>query len=391
MGHGESDLAVEALIDDQHPIKKEAAAWAREHLCDQRLFERDRQSEFWADGHQRIAEQGIFALNAPTEFGGQGASITTALLTLEGVGLGCEDNGLVFAAGSQIWSTQNALQRYGSPAQKERYLAGLLRGERHAAFCMSEPDAGSDAFSLTTRAVPSDVGYVLTGKKCWSTFAPIADFFLVFASTDPDVGQWGISAFLVDADTPGVSASANQEKMGYRTVPFGDVILDECEIPAENLLGSIGAGAAMFSAVLNDERAFLFASELGAMERTIDTTVAFAREREQFGRSIGSFQAVSHRIAEMKLRHETARLLMYKAAMLAERKQSVALASALAKMHTTEGAVTGALDAMRVHGARGYVTEHGVERQLRDALGSLFTSGTSDVQRNIVATLMGVG
>lgn len=390
MNLGTVELTVQALLDADHPIKTAAAAWAASNLADPTFARRERDCEFWPEGLRRIAEFGTLAIMAPPEHGGRGGSLTELLLTLEGLGYGCEDYGLIFAAGAQVLSTQNALQRFGTPQQCERYLAPLVRGERRGAFCMSEPESGSDAFALTTTAQRSGDGYVLHGHKCWITFAPVADFFVVFAKTNPDAGQWGVSAFLVDAATPGVSVGANREKMGLRTTPFGDVLFDGCTVPAENLLGPPGAGASMFSAVLEDERAFLFAAELGAMERLLDTTVAYARERRQFGQRIGEFQAVSHRVADMKLRHETARTLLYKTALLAGSGRSITMASALTKMHATESALTTAVDAVRVHGAKGYVSEYGVERQVREALGGLFTSGTSDVQRNIVARLLGL-
>lgn len=387
---GQSTLALDALLDPQHAIKASASAWARQALADDDVAGRDLRCEFWAEGFGRIAERGVLGLNVPTRYGGAGAPLAELLLTLEGLGHGCADNGLTFAVGAQIFSTQNALVRFGDDAQRERYLTPLLRGARKGAFCMSEPDSGSDAFALGTTAQAEGDHYVLDGHKSWVTFAPVADFFVVFASTRPEAGQWGISAFLVDAGQPGVSVGANRPKMGFRTTPFGDVVFERCVVPAANRLGPAGAGASMFSAVLDDERAFLFAAELGAMERGIDEAVAYARQRRQFGRAIGEFQAVSHRIAEMALRWETARALLYKTALLAEAHRPITKLAALTKLHATQSAVSNAFDAMQVHGARGFVTEFEVERPMRDALGGLLTSGTSDIQKNIVARLLGL-
>jgi alkylation response protein AidB-like acyl-CoA dehydrogenase len=390
MAGGTGDVAVEALLDGDHPVKRAASDWATEHLLDVRFEERERSCEFWAEGLRRIAASGALGILAPPSVGGRGAPMAEFLLTLEGLGHGCEDYGLVFAAGAQVLSTQNALQRFGTDEQKQQYLAPLVTGLRRAAFCMSEPESGSDAFALSTTATRSGDGWVLDGHKCWITFAPVADFFMVFARTNPAAGQWGLSAFVVHADDPGISVGENREKMGLRTVPFGDVVLEGCRVGPERLLGREGAGAAMFSAVLEDERAFLFAGELGAMERSLERAIAHARSRRQFGRPIASFQAVSHRLADMKLRHETARALLYKTALLHERGRSITLASALTKIVATEHALDAAIDALRVHGARGYVSEFGVERQVREALGGLFTSGTSDVQRTIVARMLGL-
>jgi alkylation response protein AidB-like acyl-CoA dehydrogenase len=383
-------LSVEALVNPEHPLKLAVAEWARRHLDDPELTRRDRDGEFWADGFRRIAQRGILAVTAPERFGGRDRPLVEALLELEGLGLGCADNGLSFAAGAQLWSTQNAIQRFGTDEQKERYLAGLVAGRLRGAFCMSEPESGSDAFALRTTAEECADGYRLTGHKSWATLAPVADVFVVFASTRPSAGQWGITAFLVDAGTPGLVATPNREKMGWRTTPFGDVVLDDCLVPAANRLGPVGAGASIFSTVLDDERAFLFASELGAMERVITEGVRFARERQQFGRPVGDFQAVAHRLADMKLRHETARSLLYRTALAASQGRPITMLSALTKLHATESSLATALDAVRLRGARGFVSEFEVERELRDAVGGLFTSGTSDVQRNIVARLLGL-
>ena len=178
--------------------------------------------------------------------------------------------------------------------------------------------------------------------------------------------------------------------MGLHSCPFGQLTFHGCTVGPEAVLGKPGAGASIFGDAVESERAFLYAAQLGAMERVIDNAVARARERQQFGVPIGSFQAVSHRIAEMKLRHEAARLLIYKAAALADRGQQVALAAALAKLQTSEMAVLSALDSIRIHGAEGYTVAGGVEFELRDAVGGLAYSGTSDIQRNIVARLLGV-
>jgi alkylation response protein AidB-like acyl-CoA dehydrogenase len=382
--------ATDAMIDLRHPTKVDSAAWATEHLADPDLVDHDREAVFWREGFAHIAARGILGMLVPAEYGGRERSIADALLELEGLGYGCADHGLAFAAAAQIWSTQNALVRFGSDEQRHRHLAPMVSGASIGAFCMSEPASGSDAFALSTTADRRGDVYVLNGHKTWITLGPIADVFVVFASTRPDAGQWGVSAFIVDASSPGVVASPNREKMGLRTVPFGDVVLDECPVPVANRLGPEGAGASMFAKVLDDERSFLFATELGAVERQLDTAIEFARERTQFGQPIGSFQAVSHRIAEMKLRHETARLLMYKAALLAEQGESITMTSALSKLHSTESALANALDAVRIHGARGYVSEFGIERGVRDAIGSLLTSGTSDIQMNIVAAMLGV-
>ena len=222
------------------------------------------------------------------------------------------------------------------------------------------------------------------------TLGPVCDVVIVFATTDRALGRWGITAFLVDATTAGLERGPVEPKMGLHSCPFGQLTFDGCIVGPDAVLGNPGAGASIFADAVESERAFLYAAQLGAMERVLDVAVVRARERHQFGVPIGTFQAVSHRIAEMKLRHEAARLLVYKAAALADRGAQVAMAAALAKLQTSEMAVLSALDSIRIHGAEGYTVSGGVEFELRDAVGGLAYSGTSDIQRNIVARLLGV-
>jgi len=286
---------------------------------------------------------------------------------------------------------QTALIEAGSEAQRDEWLPRLCRGDAVGAFAMTELDVGSDIAAISTTAEPLPDGrFRLNGVKAWVTLGPLADVLVVFATTDRSRGRWGISGFLVPATTAGVEVGPIETKSGLHSCPFGRVRFVDCVVPADALLGPIGAGAAVFASAVEAERAFLYAAQLGVMERHLQRAIERARSRTQFGKPIGTFQAVSHRIAEMKLRHEAARLLVYKAAALHDRGQSVTMAAALAKLHTAEAAVTSALDVVRIHGAEGYAEAAGLELDLRDAVGGLAYSGTSDIQRNIIAGLLGV-
>ncbi len=307
-------------------------------------------------------------------------------------GHGCRDNGLAFAIGSQILSTQETIVRFGTHAQQREWLPGLIAGEVLGAFAMTEPDSGSDAYSLSTTAVRRDDGsYVLNGHKAYLTLGSQCAFVIVFASTRPGAGAWGLSTFLVPTDFEGVERLANRDKMGMRTTPFGDITLTDVVVPPSAMIGREGAGAAIFNAVLQVERSFVFATQVGAMQRQLESSIAYACEREQGGQAIGNYQAVAHRIADMKQRHEIARLMLYRAAMAAVTGRDLAMSAALAKLTASEAGLAGALSASMVHGAKGYVTEFEVERELRDAIGGLVYSGTSDIQRNIIARLLGLG
>jgi alkylation response protein AidB-like acyl-CoA dehydrogenase len=383
-------LALEAMLDEHHPEKVKIAEWARAELDDPDLTRRDEACEFWPEGWRRCAANGVQGLVVDPGLGGLGLDLTAAMLRFEGLGYGCSDGGLVFALSSQIWTMQMALDRFGTDGQRRRYLPALTSGASIGAFAMSEPESGSDAFALTTTAEPTSDGYRLNGTKAWVTLGPVADVILVYATIDPALGRWGVTAFLVDADTPGLEVLKNRPKMGLRTTPFADVVFADCEIPSEARLGAEGAGASIFSTAMETERAFLLAGSVGRLERQIDDTVAYANERTQFGQAIGGFQGVSHQIADMKYAHETARLMLYKATALQRRGTPSMMAAALAKLSASEAALAGAMSSVRVHGAKGYVTDLGVERVLRDTVGGVIYGGSSGIQRNIIARLLGL-
>jgi hypothetical protein len=218
----------------------------------------------------------------------------------------------------------------------------------------------------------------------------VCDVALVFATTDPSLGQWGISAFLIEKDTLGFHVSKGWEKMGLRTSPTGELTLEDCFVPAENRLGPEGAGVSLFVGSMEWERSFVFASQVGAMERQLEKAITYAKERRQFGQSIGKFQSVSNRIANMKVRLEIARLHLYKAAWLKDTGKPAATQSAITKLHISEAYARSSLDAIQIFGGKGYLTETDIERDMRDATGGVLYTGTSDIQRVVIARLLGL-
>ncbi len=354
-------------------------------------FDRDRNSAFSRHDWEAAAAFGIQGLFVPQDYGGMGLDLLTSIYVLEGLGYGCRDNGLTFALNGQMWSVQEPLLNFGSEAQKRRFLPGLCAGKLIAAHGMTEAESGSDAFSLRTKAKKVEGGYLLNGEKEFISLAPVADVSLVFAQTNPKVRQWGVSAFLVEKDRHGYSPSPHREKLGLRSCPFGGFALEDCFVPEENRLGREGSGVAIFTTSMEFERAFIFASHVGAMARQLETCIHYANERKQFGQSIGKFQSISNRIADMRLRLETSRLLLYKAAW---QKQTghpdSALTASMAKLSISEAYVQSSLDAIRTHGAAGYVSEGQIDRDLRDSIGGIIYSGTSDMQRNFIASIAGL-
>jgi len=381
-------LDVSALLDINHPLKQEVADWASDHLDAADLVQRDAASSFDRTQWDRVAATGLLGSAVSRDYGGTGDDLVTTTLKLEGLGYGCRDNGLATAVAAQMLIVQHVLSSFGTEAQRRSLLPRMVSGELIGAFAATEQDAGSDTFSMATRAEADEDGYRLSGRKSYVTLGPIADVAVVFASTNPDVGRWGVSAFLVRAGRPGVTFTTSRDKMGLRTSPLGDIELDGYLAGADDLIGQPGSGASIFSATMEPERGLMFATQLGAAHRIIDESVTASKTREQYGQPIGTFQAVSHRIAEMRVMFESARLQTYRTAMLLASGRSVTLEAAMTKLVVSEAVAAIALDAARVFGAVGYLSEYGIEREVRDALGGLVYSGTSDIQRNVIAALM---
>ena len=378
-----------SLTEEQLNFKNAVIEFAKRELNTD-LIDRDRQGELAREDWKKCARMGILGLAIPEQYGGGGSDIQTAMLVMEGLGYGCRDNGLIFAMNAQMWSVQHPILAFGTEAQKQKYLPGFCNGGLIGAHGMSEPDSGSDAYSLRTRAERIGEGYRLNGTKMFVTNAPVADVALVFATVNPAKGRGGVTAFLVDKGTPGFKVSRNIEKMGLRTSPMGELIMEDCVVPVESRLGAEGAGSSIFNSSMEWERSCILGSHIGAMERQLEECIRYARERSQFGQKIGKFQSVANRIADMKVRLETARLLLYQVAWLNQNGKPAIMEAAMAKLYLSECFVNSSLDAIRTYGGYGYMTELEVERDLRDAIGGTLYSGTSDIQRVIIARWLGL-
>jgi alkylation response protein AidB-like acyl-CoA dehydrogenase len=378
-----------SLSAEQRELKEAAVAFARAKL-NQDLAKREEAGEFPLEAWQACARFGIQGLPVPAELGGGGNDTLTTVLVMEALGYGCHDNGLIFSLNAQMWSLEMPLVRFGTPAQQQAYLPGLMSGEFIGAHAMTEPDSGSDAFSMRTRAERQGDHYLLNGTKLYITNAPVADVVLVFASHPGRSKPTNISAFLVDKGTPGLTVSRSLEKMGLRTSPMGEVVLADCLVPAEKRLGPEGAGVAIFNSSMGWERSCILASALGTMQRQLETCVGYAQAREQFGQAIGKFQSVASKVADMYLRLEAARLLVYQAAWLTQQGEPALAEAAAAKLFTSEAWVQSSLDGIQIHGAYGYMKEAGIERDLRDAVAGTIYSGTSEIQRVILSRMLGL-
>jgi alkylation response protein AidB-like acyl-CoA dehydrogenase len=375
--------------EEQQKLRAGAIAFARQALNDG-FAEREKRGDFSRALWLECAKFGIQGLPIPEEFGGSAQDVMTTMFAMEALGYACLDQGLLFSLHAQMWSIEMPLLRFGTDALKRKYLPRLCDGTWIGAHGMTEPDTGSDAFALRTRAERKGDRYVLNGSKTFVTNAPVADVFVLFATVDKAKGMWGITAFIIDKGTKGLSVGAKLDKLGLTTSPTSEVFLDDCEVPAENILGRIGQGAPIFNHSMAWERSCIMGSTVGTMERELELCTAYAKSRTQFGKPIGNFQLVAAKLADMKVRLETCRLLLYRAAWLHARGEPNALEGAIAKLAISEAAVTSALDAIQVHGGYGYIREYDVERHLRDNIGARLYSGTSEIQRLIIARHLGL-
>jgi len=366
--------AVRSFVERE--VRPEAAAWEEAHA-------------FPASMWRRMGELGLLGVTLPEAYGGAGADLLTGALVGAELAKGSASLALSYGAHSNLCA--HNLARNGTDDQRRRWLPGLCRGDLVGCMALTEPGAGSDAVGITTRAVPDGDSFVLNGRKTFITNGPIADLALVYAKTDPEAGPRGITAFLVERGTPGFSTSRALAKLGHRASPTGDLVFEDCRVPAQNVLGGVNRGIAVMMSGLDIERAFFACGAVGLAERAFELAVAYARERRQFGRPLGSFQLIQAKIADMFTEIEAARLLAGHAARMADRAASggagtevhkVAAAALLFAAETAQRVVD---HAVQIHGGYGYCDEYEVSRLYRDV--RLFTigAGTSEIRRLVIA------
>ncbi len=379
-----------AWTDEQLALRESIREFAE--TLNEGLVEREREGAFPHELWRRTADFGLLSMSIPPAYNttDKEVDIMDGVVAMEALGYGCRDNGLNLAIAAQMWTVQYPINEFGSEQQKAKYLPAMCRGELIGAHAVTEPEAGSDHMAPQTHARPVSDGYLLTGHKRYITLGPVADVALVFATVDPEKGRWGLTAFLVDTAAEGCEVGPVRDKMGLRTVPMGDLIFTDCFVPEENRLGPEGAGASISGSSLGVERCLILATQVGAMERQLEQAVAYAKSRRQFGQPVGKFQSVSNRIADMRLALETARLLLYKVAWMIREEEPMTMEAALLKLHLSETFVQSSLDAVRTFGGAGYLTETEIERDLRDSVGGLLYAGTNDIQRLVVARMLGL-
>ncbi len=366
-------------------FKAAVSGFAKERLAP-RAQELDARSEFSWENWRDMAGMGLLGLPFPECYGGSEASPLATCIAMEAVAAAGVDAGTTLAWGAHTILCGVPIWLLGDEAQKQKYLPKLCTGEWVGAFGLTEPGSGSDAAAMKTFAERRGDRWLLNGSKMFITNAPIANLFIVFAATKKGAGNKGISAFIVERDAPGFTVGKDLIKMGNRTSVTAELSFDNCEVPAESLLGPEDMGfLAVGKETLEWERSCMIAPIVGGMEYMLECSTAYARERKQFGRPISEFQAIQHKLADMKVAVEGARLLVYRVAWLKQQGKRAMMEAAIAKLWATEAAIRVAYDAVQVFGGYGYIHDYPAERFYRDARLGTIGAGTSEVQKMVIA------
>jgi hypothetical protein len=369
------------LTDEQRLIKETAREFTDKEIVIQSR-ENARNHHFDLDLVKKVADQGYLGAVVPQEYGGAGLDYLSYGLIVEEIGRG--DSAIRTVISVQTSLVCSGLVRWGTEEQKQKYLPKLCSGEWLGCFGLTEPDTGSDAANQRTRATKTEGGWVLNGSKMWISMANYAKVALIFAQTDPSLGTKGLACFIVDTDQPGYSAQTIEHKMGLHGSDTGSISLEDVEVSDEDMLGGVGDGFKVAMSNLDSGRYSVAAGCVGICQGCVEESVKYSKEREQFGKPIASFQLVQAMIADMVVKTEASRMLVYRAGWLKDKGLPNTLETSVAKLHATEASLECANMAIQVHGGAGYVDDHPVERYLRDARVTTIYEGTSQIQKLII-------
>ncbi len=342
----------------------------------------DRDNHFDRSLWNKMGEQGLLGITVEEEYGGAGLGYLEHSLAMEEISRASASVGLSYGAHSNL--CVNQLRRWGSDEQKRKYLPKLVSGEHVGALAMSEPGAGSDVVSMKLKAEKRGDRYILNGNKMWITNGPIADTLIVYAKTDPDAGSRGISAFIIEKNFKGFSTAQKLDKLGMRGSDTCELVFEDCEVPAENLMGPLGKGVGILMSGLDYERTVLSAGSIGMMQACLDVVLPYAHERKQFGKSIGEFQLIQGKLADMYVTTSTARAYTYAVAQACDRGATARKDAAGAILYAAEKATLLALDAIQILGGNGYINDYPTGRLLRDAKLYEIGAGTSEIRRWLI-------
>ena len=337
---------------------------------------------------KEYANFGLMKLPIPESDGGLGEDMLNMIAISEGIGLESIESGFMFAMNAHIWACLLPIYYFGSDKQKKSYLMPMMEGDIIGAHAISESKAGSDVYNLSTSFKEMDESYVLNGSKTFITNAPIADLLLVYARHHGTKGMKGICCFLVEKDTPGLFIGQPLQKMGLDLSFFSEIYLNNCVVPKSARLGSNNGGVSIFNYSMDYERPFLFSFQIGLMEKQLQSCSEYSRQRIQYNKPIREFQSISNKLADMKIRLEVSKLLCYKIATNKQKQKASSIDSSIAKIYISESIVNNCISAMEIYGAYGYTKEYSIERNLRDSFAGKIYSGTTDIQRNIISSLI---
>ncbi|OQY10956.1 MAG: acyl-CoA dehydrogenase [Marinitoga sp. 4572_148] len=374
---------MELLLNKLHKLVKKATRELTEKEFKPLAQEIDETGRFPKENIEKLKRYGYLGMNIPQEYGGSGTDELCYVIAVEEISRYCATTGVILSAHNSLacWP----IYYYGTDYQKNKFLFPLAKGEKLGAFALTEPNAGSDAGNQSTLAIKDGKRYILNGNKIFITNGGEADIYIIFASTNRELGVKGISAFIVEKGTPGFSVGKIENKMGIRGSATSELILDNVVIPEENLLGKENQGFKIALKTLDGGRIGIAAQALGIAQGAFDETIKYIKEREQFGRPIFKFQSIQFTIAEMKTKLEAARALVYNAALKKMNSHNYSLEAAMAKYYASDIAMEITRKAVQLHGGYGYTKEYAVERMMRDAKITEIYEGTTEVQKMVIA------
>lgn len=376
------------LTEEHDMIQQAARDFAQKEIVPI-AAEFDESGEFPMETIKKMGQMGFMGIEMPEKYGGAGMDTLAYVLALKEISKADASHGTIMSVNNSLYGY--GFLKFGTEEQKEKYITAVASGEKIGAYSLTEPMSGSDAATMRSRAVRDGDEYVLNGRKSWVTSGPVADYVVVFMMTDAEQGAKGISAFVVDADTPGFIRGKKEPKLGIRASATSELLFEDCRIPAANLLGEEGQGFKIAMTVLDAGRIGIASQALGIAEAAYEASVEYAKQRESFGKKIGQYQGISFKLADMKTRIEAARGLTHNAALAKMRSKETGsrytLEASMAKLFASETAMFVTHQAVQIHGGMGYSKELPIERYFRDAKITEIYEGTSEIQRIVIARM----
>ena len=381
-----TELAINPLSDEHKMIRDAARDFAQNEIAPI-AAEFDESGEFPMATIKKMGSMGFMGIEVPEEFGGAGMDTLAYVLALEEICKADASHGVIMSVNNSLYC--HGILKFGTEEQKKKFITPIATGEAIGAYSLTEPQSGSDAGTMKSRATLDGDHYILNGRKSWVTSGPVADYFVVFMMTDPEKKQKGVSAFLVEANSPGLTRGKKEPKLGIRASATSELIFEDCRVPKENLLGKEGEGFKIAMTVLDAGRIGIATQALGIAEAAYEAARQYTVDREAFGQPIGAFQGTGFKIADMKTRIEASRLLIYNAALAKSKSKETggrySLEASMAKLFASETAMYVTHQAVQIHGGMGYSKELPVERYFRDAKITEIYEGTSEIQRLVIS------